>query len=189
MEGELPEDGLATYGDDLIMGVGGAGYKWEQDDGWKSVEVHTNGANGHGHDDEVPEPQRLPFSWAEFMAEEPAKPKGRSRKPQPAWPSLFEMARTHHRSRRVALGRYNTGRTPPLYLRCPPPSGPCVRAFCCPAIARFFLPNYLPEKVKSILDIFVIAVSLPGEPAWAYSESDSHSMSSRSAAKVAAQEG
>ena len=62
------------------------------DDGWKAVEVHANGANGNGHDDEVPEPQQLLFSWAEFMAEEPAKPKRRSRKPQPAWPSLFEWA-------------------------------------------------------------------------------------------------
>ena len=56
MEGALPEDGLAAYGDDLIIGVGGAGHKWEQDDGWKSVEVepeavevHTNGTNGNGH--------------------------------------------------------------------------------------------------------------------------------------------
>ena len=32
------------------------------------------------------------FSWAEFMAEEPVKPKGRSRKPQPATASLFEWA-------------------------------------------------------------------------------------------------
>ena len=36
------------------------------------------------------EGQQSLFSWAEFMAEEPVKPKGRSRKPQPSTPSLFE---------------------------------------------------------------------------------------------------
>ena len=48
--------------------------------------------NGNGHHDEAPEPQQSLFSWAEFMAEEPAKPKGRSRKPQPSSPSLFDWA-------------------------------------------------------------------------------------------------
>ena len=48
--------------------------------------------NGNGHHDEAPEPQQLLFSWAEFMAEEPVKPKGRSRKPQPSSPSLFDWA-------------------------------------------------------------------------------------------------
>ena len=32
------------------------------------------------------------FSWAEFMAEEPVRPKGRGRKPQPAAASLSEWA-------------------------------------------------------------------------------------------------
>ena len=56
---------------------------------------HANG-NGHetigigptvelvlanGHHDEAPERQQSLFSWAEFMAEEPVKPKGRGRKP------------------------------------------------------------------------------------------------------------
>ena len=36
--------------------------------------------NGNGHQDEAPEPRQTLFSWAEFMAEEPVKPKGRSRK-------------------------------------------------------------------------------------------------------------
>ena len=92
------------------------------DDGWKLVEiepetvsVNGNGANGHrdaidigptvelalgnghhangnGHHDEAPEPQQSLFSWAEFMAEEPVKPKGRKRKPQPASLSMFEWA-------------------------------------------------------------------------------------------------
>ena len=36
--------------------------------------------------------QRTPLSWAEFMAEEPVKPKVRSRKPKPAAASLFDWA-------------------------------------------------------------------------------------------------
>ena len=42
--------------------------------------------------DETPERQRSLFSWAEFMAEEPAEPKRRSRRPEPASISLFEWA-------------------------------------------------------------------------------------------------
>ena len=48
--------------------------------------------NGNGHSDEAPEPQQTLFSWAEFMAEEPVKPKGRGRKPEPAATSVFEWA-------------------------------------------------------------------------------------------------
>ena len=91
------------------------------DDGWKLVEVEpeaivangngngnghhdatgptvelipANGRhdNGNGHHDDAPEPQQTLFSWAEFMAEEPVKPKSRSRKPQPASMSMFEWA-------------------------------------------------------------------------------------------------
>ena len=156
VEGELPEDGLAAYGDDgddLMLALArkivsgeeddaetveavfaqardaeAAGEEYLVDDGWKALEVepeavevngngrhaangiepsfelvlgnghvpangngrHANG-NGNGHD-EAPEPQQSLFSWAEFMAEEPAKPKGRSRKPQPSSPSLFDWA-------------------------------------------------------------------------------------------------
>ena len=50
-----------------------------------------NGSNGHHHD-EADEPQQSLFSWAEFMAEEPVKPKRRSRKSQPASMSMFEWA-------------------------------------------------------------------------------------------------
>ena len=166
VEGELPEDGLAAYGDDgddLMLALARKIVSGEEedeaetvedvfaqardaeavaeeylvDDGWKAVEVepevvevHANGANGNnangvgpsfelllggighaeavvngngkghaavpvngnGHHDEAPEPQQSLFSWAEFMAEEPGKPKGRSRKPQPASTSLFEWA-------------------------------------------------------------------------------------------------
>ena len=96
------------------------------DDGWKApepevVEIHANGANGNGHAeavvngngkghaavpvndnghyDEAPEPQQSLFSWAEFMAEEPVKPKGRSRKAKPAPPSLFDWALTLEQER------------------------------------------------------------------------------------------
>ncbi len=87
------------------------------DDGWKAVEIQpeaiaVNGhghheaigptvelvvgngrhASGNGHHDEAPEPQRSLFSWAEFMAEEPIKSKGRSWKPQHAAASLFGLA-------------------------------------------------------------------------------------------------
>ena len=163
VEGELPEDGLAAYGDDgddLMMALARKIVSGEEentaetvddvfaaaraveasaeellvDEGWKTLDVepevngsngngrhnatgieqtvelvlenghHTNG-NGNGHADvpingngandlhpEVPEPQKALFSWAEFMTEEPIKPKGRSRKPQPASASLFEWA-------------------------------------------------------------------------------------------------
>ena len=168
VEGELPEDGLAAYGDDgddLMMALARKIVSGEEedaetveqvfaqakdaeasaeeylvDDGWKPVEIEpetvngsgngTNGANGNGHHDaigvgptvelvlgnnghaandnrashttvpvdgnghhdEADEPQQSLFSWAEFMAEEPVKPKSRKRKPQPASTSLFEWA-------------------------------------------------------------------------------------------------
>ena len=166
VEGELPEDGLAAYGDDgddLMMALArkivsgeeddaetvedvlaqardaeAASEEFLVDDGWKvvevepeAVEVNGNGTNGHhadgigptvelllanghhangnghapapvngnGHSDEAPEPQRTLFSWAEFMAEEPVKPKGRSRKAQPATLSMFEWALTLEQER------------------------------------------------------------------------------------------
>ena len=145
VEGELPEDGLAAYGDDgddLMMALArkivsgdeeedetveavfaqardaeAASEEFLVDDGWKVVEVepeaapangnghHADGigptvelvlsnghANGNGHHEEATEPQQSLFSWAEFMAEEPVRPKGRKRKPQPTTTSLFEWA-------------------------------------------------------------------------------------------------
>ena len=150
VEGELPEDGLAAFGDDgddLMMALARKIVSGDQedeaetveevfaqardaeavaeellvDDDWKAVEVEPefvavngNGNNGHhagsigptvelipvnghrtndnGHHDETDEPQQTLFSWAEFMAEEPLKPKGRSRKVQPASMSMFEWA-------------------------------------------------------------------------------------------------
>ena len=132
VEGELPEDGLAAYGDDgddLMMALArklvldhdrgivsgededaetvedvlarardaeATAEEYLMDDGWKAVEVEpeTVAVNGNGHRDEAPEPQQSLFFWAEFMAEEPVKPRGRGRKPQPATLSMFEWALT-----------------------------------------------------------------------------------------------
>ncbi len=77
---------------------------------------HVNGAtNGHvpapvneHHDDEATEPQQCLFSWAEFMAAEPAKPKRRRRKPLPTTASLFEWALTLEQEREAEL--VGTGR-------------------------------------------------------------------------------
>ena len=161
VEGELPEDGLAAYGDDgddlmmalarqIVNGQQGADAETVEavfahardaaasaeellvDDGWQAVEVepealavngnghheaiglgpsvelvpdasHANG-NGHapvpvnGNEDEADEGQPSLFSWAEFMAEPPAKPTGRRRKaPAPAL-SLFEWAMEQERA-------------------------------------------------------------------------------------------
>ena len=185
VEGELPEDGLAAYGDegdDLMMALarkvvsGGEEDDTETveevfaqardaeadseallvDDGWKPVEIEPeavpvngnganghhgnghhdlfgptvelapvnghspadgNGANGNGHapvpvngnghhDDEAAEPQQSLFSWAEFMAEEPDRPKRRNGKPQPASLSMFEWAMEQEREAEpVGAGR------------------------------------------------------------------------------------
>ena len=135
VEGELPEDGLAAYGDegdDIMLALARKivnGEEEEQDEsveeafaqareteavseellvdeGWHAVEVeaepeqvvaHRNGTGpaeetpwSNGHDDAL-ETQRSLFSWAEFMAEEPPKPK-RNGKPKPATMSMFEWA-------------------------------------------------------------------------------------------------
>ena len=157
VEGEMPEDGLAAFGDDgddMMMALARKIVSGEEedeaetveevfaqarnaeataedllvDDGWKAVEVEpetvavngngnghgsdifgptvelvpanghaTNGnghtpvpVNGNGHHDDEEEPQQTLFSWAEFMAEEPVKPK--RRKTQAPSLSLFEWA-------------------------------------------------------------------------------------------------
>ena len=180
VEGELPEDGLAAYGDDgddLMMALARKTLSGEAEDeadtvecafaqarqaesaaaellvdeDWKSLEVEpevvpvngngTNGhgdshgsdsfgptvelapvfghlpggngngsstvnGNGHGHNNEADEPQRSPFSWAEFMAEETSQPKRRGRKAQPASMSMFEWAVELERQREtVGAGR------------------------------------------------------------------------------------
>ncbi len=153
VEGELPEDGLAAYGDDdedllmalarkIVSGEQGEAETVEEvfaqardaeseaeellvDASWRPVEVNgnghqdvlgptvelvsVNGHNGNGHHEDADEPQRSLFSWAEFIAAEPARPKGRRRKPQPATASLFEWALTLEQQQReeelVGAGR------------------------------------------------------------------------------------
>ena len=57
-------------------------------------------------EDEAPEPQQSLFSWAEFMAEEPVKPRGRGGKAQPAGASLFAWAVEQEREEEtVGAGR------------------------------------------------------------------------------------
>ncbi|MCY3692167.1 MAG: hypothetical protein OXH30_09235, partial [Chloroflexi bacterium] len=51
----------------------------------------SNG-NGNGHHEEPAEGQQSLFSWAEFLADEPAQPRGRNGKHQPAAASLFQWA-------------------------------------------------------------------------------------------------
>ena len=64
--------------------------------------VNRNG-KGH-HDDEAIEPQQSLFSWAEFMAEEPVKPRGR--KTQAPSLSLFAWAVEQEREEEpVGAGR------------------------------------------------------------------------------------
>ena len=176
VEGELPEDGLAAYGDDgddMMMALARRIVSGEEEDAeaetmeevfaqardaeasaeellvdedWKPVEVEReaaavkgngnghhdlfgvgptvelalvsgnghgpvpvsgNGANGH-HEDDAVEPQQSLFSWAEFMTEEPVKPKRRGHKPQPATLSMFEWALTLEQEREaepVGAGR------------------------------------------------------------------------------------
>ena len=177
VEGELPDDGLAAYGDDgddLMMALARRVVSGDEedetetvetvfaqardaeseaeellvDDNWKLVEVEpetvmangnghhdpvdigptvelvpgngqipSNGngnghaavsTNGKGHHGEAPEPQRSSFSWAEFLAEPPVKPRGRSRKTQPAALPMFEWALTLEQQREkepVGAGR------------------------------------------------------------------------------------
>ena len=64
--------------------------------------------NGNGHHDEAEEPQQSLFSWAEFMAEEPVKPKRRGRKPQLAATSLFDWALNLEQGAGERAGRHGT---------------------------------------------------------------------------------
>ena len=154
VEGELPEDGLAAFGDDgddLMLALArqivngdetadgetvedvfarardaeASAEEFLVDDGWKVVDtepvaaqVHVNGnghhdadailpaiepvtvnslssngnvSNGHGQQEEPAEGQQSLFSWSEFLAEEPARPR-RNGKAKPAAASLFQWA-------------------------------------------------------------------------------------------------
>ena len=149
VEGELPEDGLAAFGDegdDLMLALARQIVSGEKTDAdgesveavfaqardaeasaeeflvdadWKIVEAepetvsvngnghHSNGngsgdsiettvelvlGNGHHEEPAPAEGQQSLFSWAEFLAEEPVKPRGRNGKAKPAAASLFDWA-------------------------------------------------------------------------------------------------
>ena len=86
------------------------------------------GSGTNGHDVEDPEPQQSLFSWAEFMAEEPVKPRG----PQAEAPArdpldvrVGDDAGTAARTgagRRWTLGRRGAGEDTCNRIRCLPPS-------------------------------------------------------------------
>ena len=74
------------------------------------VPVPANGnGNGNGHHDTEPaEGQQSLFSWAEFLAEEPARTNGRNGKPKTASASLFQWALDQEQEREkepVGAGR------------------------------------------------------------------------------------
>ena len=61
---------------------------------------------GTGHHDEATGPQQALFSWTEFKAKEPVKPRGLKRRPQPATLSMFDWALEMEREKEpVAAGR------------------------------------------------------------------------------------
>ena len=157
VEGSLPEDGLAAFGDDgddlmielarrIVSGEQGEDEAVEEvfaqgqdavskaekllvDAHWRPVEVNGNGnhdgfgptlelvpVNGHkgnGHHHDADESQQTLFSWAEFMAAEPAKSKGRRSKPQPASLSMFEWAFEKEGERKVEAELVEAGRSDP----------------------------------------------------------------------------
>ena len=82
-----------------------------QANGNGTIPVNGNGyiaipTNGNSYNGEDLEPQRSLFSWAEVMAEEAVKPKGRRRKLQPASLSMFEWALELEREKQqVCAGR------------------------------------------------------------------------------------
>ena len=122
VEGELPEDGLAAYGDDgddLMLALARKIVAGEEDAGsvesvfaqaqrvaaeaeallvdadWRAPEPEPMAAataTGAVADDEAQEPQRSLFSWAEFMAEEPEEPPKPRRRHEAPTLSLFEWA-------------------------------------------------------------------------------------------------
>ena len=83
------------------------------DEDWKLVDVEPeavavsgNGTNDNGHHEEADESQRSSFSWAEFMAEEPVKPKARRGKVQaPSLPLFGWAAEREREAELVGAGR------------------------------------------------------------------------------------
>ena len=131
VEGELPEDGLAAFGDDgddLMMVLARRSVSGEEDEAetvedvfaqardaagaaeellvdadWRPAEVGPGTIAVNGHHDDSEEPQQTRFSWTEFMAAEPVKAKGRSRKQKPETLSMFEWALALEQERKMTL--------------------------------------------------------------------------------------
>ena len=129
VEGELPEDGLAAYGDDgddLMLALARKIVAGEEDaDSVESVFAQAQqvaaeaeallvdaewaapepvavqiSTGANDRDDEAPGRQRTLFSWAEFMAEQPEEQKSRHRHEVPTL-SLFEWALERERGREL----------------------------------------------------------------------------------------
>ena len=135
VEGELPEDGLAAYGDDgddlmlalarkIVAGeedTGSVESVFEQaqqvateaeallvDEEWHAPEpvaVGVTAATESGADDDTPEPQRSLFSWAEFMAEEPEEPPPPRGRRRDEAPTLSLFEWARNREREGVLAR------------------------------------------------------------------------------------
>ena len=136
VEGELPEDGLAAYGDDgddLMLALARKIVAGEEDAGsvesvfaqaqqveveaeallvdaeWRGPEPDLVAAAAAVPNESVADavdsgPQRLLFSWAEFLADTPEEPlaaRGRRRDEAPTL-SLFEWAREREREGALA---------------------------------------------------------------------------------------
>ncbi len=128
VEGELPEDGLAAYGDDgddLMLALARQLVGGEEDE--TTVESIFAQAQQVAADAESllvgadwrplePEPMQMPiaavasdedatlFSWAEFLSDEPVQPKRRIRKLTPDGPSLFDWALEQEQTALAAAG-------------------------------------------------------------------------------------
>ena len=63
----------------------------------------THNVHGNGYRGDAKEPRQSLFSWEEFIAEEPVKPKRSRRKPQPASLSMFEWALSLEKEREAEL--------------------------------------------------------------------------------------
>ena len=125
VEGELPEDGLAAYGDDgddLMLALARKIVAGEEDaDSVESVFAQAQQVAAEAEAllvdaewrapepvavdsrEDAPEPQRALFSWAEFMAQRVEPTQRRGGRPGPASISLFDWAL--EREREAELGR------------------------------------------------------------------------------------
>ena len=98
----------------------------------------------NGHCKEPDEGQQSPYSWAEFLAGEPAQLQGRNGKPKPSSLSLFERALSAEQEREKELVGARPAQTngegiAPSAM--PSPGCPCMRPFL------GFWPVHVPERI------------------------------------------